>query len=74
MFVLIGKDLFHNVSFVHRFFHNQSDACMPRDCAKIFYFFGGVTAAGLSLGRPLHEPLYSLGRSIDVGQLIGENG
>ena len=39
---------------------------------KFLFYFGGVTAAGLSLGRPLHEALYTAARSTDDGQLIAD--
>ena len=39
---------------------------------KFLFYFGGVAAAGLSLGKALHEPLYTTSRSTDEGKLIGD--
>ena len=40
---------------------------------KIFiFYFGGVAAAGLSLGRPLDEPLYTSSRSTESAQLSAD--
>ena len=46
---------------------------MGRHYAKKFlFYFGGVTAAGLSLGRPLRDSLYTASRSTDKGELIAD--